>query len=103
LTTLIGPAAVALGFGGLFGLAGALAFLDQSVIRVPLLVLVTFAASANLYTLWHARKLRKESRVPEHLKTMTALERRRTVVVLVASIVTLTLVVFELIAHALMH
>src|SRR6185503_19290072 len=41
IATLIGPLAVALGVGGLFGLAGALAFLDQSIVRVPILALAT--------------------------------------------------------------
>ena len=58
VSTLIGPLAVAVGASGLFGLAGALVFLDQSVIRLPILVLASLAAVANLYTLWHARKLR---------------------------------------------
>ena len=101
--TLIGPLAVALGVGGLFGLAGALSFLDQSVIRLPVLLLATFAALANLYTLWRARELRRESKVPEHLKTMTTLEKRRTTLVLAASLLTLGIVVFEIIAHALTH
>jgi len=103
VATLIGPAAVALGAGGLFGLAGALTFVDQSIIRVPILLLASLAALANLYTLHHARKLRLESKVPEHLKTMTTLEKRRTIVVLTAAITTLAIVVFEVIAHALRH
>ena len=103
VATLIGPLAVALGAGGLFGLAGALTFLDQSMVRVPVLILATLAALANLYTLRQARKLRLESQVPAHLKTMTTLEKRRTTFVLAASVVTLGVVVFELIAHALIH
>ena len=103
VATLIGPLAVALGVGGLFGLAGALTILDQSVKRIPILVLATLAAQANLYTLWQARKLRMESKVPDHLKMMTTLEKRRTVMVLAASVATLGIVVFETIAHALTH
>jgi adenylate cyclase len=101
--TLIGPLAVALGAGGLFGLAGILTFLDQSAVRVPILILATLAALANLYTLRRAQVLRAEAKVPAHLKTMTTLERRRTTFVLGASIVTLGIVVFEVIAHALLH
>lgn len=103
ISTLIGPLAVALGAGGLFGLSGALIFLDQSVIRLPILALVTLAALANLYTLSHARKLRLESKVGTHLQAMTTLEKRRTVFVLIASLVTLGIVIFEIIAHAIMH
>ena len=103
VATLIGPLAVALGAGGLFGLAGALTFLDQSIVRVPVLVIATLAALANLYTVRQARKLRTASKVPEHLKTMTTLEKRRTLFVLIVSIATLVVVVFEVIAHALIH
>lgn len=35
IATLIGPLAVVFGVGGLFGLAGALAFLDQSIFECP--------------------------------------------------------------------
>ncbi len=103
ITTLIGPLAVALGAGGLFGLAAALTFRDQSMIRVPILLLAMLAAAANLYTLRQARKLRTESKVPEHLKTMTTLEKRRTTFVLTASLLTIGIVLFEMVAHALMH
>ena len=103
VATLIGPLAVALGFGGLFGLAGALAFLDQNIIRVPILLVATLAALANLYTLWRARKLRLESKVPEHLQVMTSLEKRRTTLVLTASVLTLAIVLFEVIAHIILH
>jgi adenylate cyclase len=103
VVTLIGPLAVALGAGSVFGLAGLLTFLDQSVLRVPVLMLTTVAALANLYTLWHARQLRREAKVPEPLKTMTTLEKQRTTFVLVASIFTLGIVAFEVVAHRLLH
>ncbi|HEY7219070.1 MAG TPA: adenylate/guanylate cyclase domain-containing protein [Candidatus Binatia bacterium] len=103
VVTLIGPLAVAVGAGGLFGLAGALTFLDQSALRLPILALVTLAACANLYTLWHARRLRIEAKVPAHIKVMTTLEKRRTMFVLGASLATLGIVGFEIVAHALRH
>ncbi len=103
VATLIGPLAVALGASSLFGLVGILTFLDQSVVRVPILILTTLAALANLYTLRRAQKLRNESKIPAHLKTMTTLEKRRTTFVLGASIVTLGIVASEVIAHALLH
>jgi hypothetical protein len=80
-----------------------LTFLDQSVFRVPILVLVSLASLANLYTLWHARKLRMDAKIPAHVRTMTTLEKRRTTFVLIASLIALGAVVFELIAHAAMH
>jgi hypothetical protein len=70
---------------------------------VPVLVLTTLAALANLYTVWHARKLRAEARVDEHLKTMTTLEKRRTLFVFSASFATLGIVAFEIVAHVLLH
>jgi adenylate cyclase len=103
VSTLIGPLAVAFGAGGVFGLTAALAYLDQSLIRVPILVLSTLAATANLYTLWHARTLRAQAKVGDHLKMMTRLEKRRTVFVFTASLVTLAIVAFEIVAHRLLH
>jgi class 3 adenylate cyclase len=103
VSTLIGPLAVAFGASGLFGLTAALVFLDQSVIRIPILILTTLASIANLYTLWHARKLRMEARVGAHLAAMTTLEKRRTLFVLAASLTTLGIVAFELVAHILLH
>jgi hypothetical protein len=100
---LIGPLAVAFGASGLFGLAGALTFLDQSVARVPILVLASLAALANLYTLWHARKLRSQEKVGPHLVVMTTLEKRQSLFVFAASLATLGIVVFEVIAHAMLH
>ena len=94
---------MALGVGGLFGLAGALRFLDKSIIRIPVMALASLAAVANLYTVWQARRMRIESRVPEHLKSMTALEKRRTTIVLGAATATLAIVVFEIVAHILTH
>lgn len=99
VATLIGPLAVALGVGTLFGLGGALTFLDQSAVRVPVLILATLAALANFYTLWRARQLR----AAERLGAMTRLEKRRTAVVAGTAIATLAVVVFELIAHIIRH
>jgi hypothetical protein len=67
------------------------------------LILTTLAATANLYTLWQARQLRLTAKVPAHLIAMTALEKRRTSIVLGASLITLGIVGFEIIAHAVMH
>ena len=101
--TLIGPLAVAVGATSLFGLAGILTFLDQSVLRIPLLILVTLGACANIYTVWHARKLRANAKVPEQLTTATTLEKQRTAFVLAASAITFGLVIFEVVAHNRLH
>jgi len=99
VATLIGPLAVALGVGALFGLGGALSFLDQSALRVPVLILATLGALANLYTVYHARRLRAAERLDEP----TRLEKRRTAVVLVTAALTLAIVAFELVAHVILH
>jgi adenylate cyclase len=103
VVTLIGPLAVAVGAGGVFGLIGVLTFLDRSALRVPILILTTLVSLANLYTLWHAHKLRSEAKVPTLIKNMTGLEKRRTMFVLTASVVTLGIVAFEVVAHILLH
>ena len=103
ISTLIGPLAVAFGASGLFGLTAALVFLDQSIIRIPILVLTTLAASANLYTLWHARKLRTGAEVAPRLVMVTTLEKRRILFVLVTSLATLGIVAFEVVAHIILH
>jgi len=103
ISTLIGPLAVALGASGLFGLTAMLVYLDQSFVRIPVLVLATVAAFANLYTVWRARKLRAEAKVGDHLKMMTTLEKRRTRFVFTASLATLGIVTFEVVAHILLH
>lgn len=103
VTTLIGPLAVALGIGTLFGLSSVLAFLDKEPVRIPVLVLATLAALANLYTVWHARKIRLQAEGAEKLGGMTALERRRTYIVLGSAIVTLAVVLFEIVAHRIQH
>lgn len=103
VVTLISPLAVAVGAGSLFGLGATLVFLDQSAIRLPILTLVVLAALANIYTVYHARKLRLEEKIPVHLKTPTTLEKKRTFYVLGASVLTLGIVVFEVIAHIMLH
>lgn len=97
--TLIGPLAVALGAGALFGLGGALSFFDQDALRIPVMTLATLAALANLYTVYHARRIRRT----ERLGAMTRLEQRRTTVVLATAAGTLAIVVFEAIRHAVLH
>jgi adenylate cyclase len=98
---LVGPLAVALGLGSLFGAlaTSTLSVLDTAPIRIPFLTLATLGALANLYTLWHARSVRAQARAEERDLPMTRLERRRTIVVGVSAAVTLLAVAFELYAH----
>lgn len=99
VATLIGPLAVALGFGAMFGAGAVLHFLDQNTIRIPILILAALGALANLYALWRAREIR----AAERLGAMTRLEKRRTAVVLATGLATLAIVAFELIEHVIRH
>ncbi len=101
VASLVGPLAVALGVATLFGLGGALTFLDQSAIRIPVLILATLGALANLYVLWRARQIRAAA--AEQMAGMTRLEKRRTAVVLGAAVLALVMVGFEIIAHIILH
>lgn len=103
VVSLLGPIAVSLGGASLLGAVGAIRWLDQSAWRLPLLILVTVGAVANAYTLSHAHLLRKQNKVPEHLRTMTTLERQRSWFVAASSAIALGLVAFELIAHSFRH
>jgi adenylate cyclase len=101
VTTLVSPLAVAVGVGTLFGLSGVLTYLDQSPLRIPVLVVAALGALANLYTLWHARQIRREAQ--GEAIGMTRLEKRQTAIVLGTAVVTLFMVVFEVIAHRILH
>lgn len=103
--TLVGPLAVLLGLGSLFGVLGTtvLAALDTDPLRLVLLSIATLGVAANLYTLWHARRLRQQAAAGNRFVGLTALERRRSALVLTAALLTLGLVGYELIAHAVLH
>ncbi|HEV8342255.1 MAG TPA: adenylate/guanylate cyclase domain-containing protein [Candidatus Binatia bacterium] len=103
VTTLIGPLAVALGVGTLFGLSGVLAFLDKGPIRIPVLILATLGALANLYTLRRAREIRSRLTGAARWDGMTKLERRRFYVVLSSALITIAVVLFEVVVHRFQH
>jgi adenylate cyclase len=99
--TLIGPLALVLGVGTLLGALGptVLPFLDSAPVRIPLLILATLGAAANLYTVWHARRLRQQAAREHRYIEMTRLERRRTIGVVALAGLSLFFVAFELYAH----
>ena len=103
VTTLISPLAVALGTGTLFGLSGVLAFLDQGWVRIPVLVFATLVAAANFYTLWRAHTIHSQLSPVARLGGRTTLEGRLSYLVLGSAIASLALVLFELIAHQILH
>jgi class 3 adenylate cyclase len=98
---LIGPLAVVLGLGSLFGALSTNVFptLDSAPVRLPILTLASLGALMNLYTVWHARRLRERARANESLLPMTRLERRRTSLVSFSALATLLVVAYELYAH----
>jgi hypothetical protein len=99
--TLIGPLALVLGVGSVLGALGpaVLPLLDSAPVRIPLLILATLGAVANLYTVWHAHRLRHKAARENRFIDMTRLERRRTLGVLVMAGLSLAFVAFELYAH----
>jgi len=101
--TLLSPWAVALGIGGLFGATSALWVFDQDPLRGSLLTLATLGASANLYTVWHAGTLRRQAQRGEQAVLMSTLDRRRTLLVTGASVLTILVVAFEVVAHIIYH
>jgi len=98
---LLGPLSVILGFSTLFGVVGTsiLPFLDSSPVRIPLLTLGLLGALANIYTVWHARKLRRLAAAEGEFIPETRLERRRTIMVLGTAVVSLLAIGYELYAH----
>jgi len=98
---LIGPLTVVLGFGSLFGSLGGSVFplLDSAPVRIPLLTLTTLGAIANLYTVWHAHRLRHAAAERGEFVPMTRMEWRRTVMVALLAAFTLLVVAYELYAH----
>jgi len=82
-----------------------LIYIDESVIRIPVLILAALGAFANLYTLWHARSLRLRAVAEgnQQVGLMTALERRRTDSVLASAIAVLVIVVSEILLHRIRH
>jgi len=100
--TLIGPLAVAVGAGALFGTLASTVFdvLDTAPIRIPALILGTVGALANLYTVWHARQIRMSAPAGSPLSMTTIHERQRARIVIALAVLTLAVVLFEFYAHS---
>jgi adenylate cyclase len=100
--TLIGPLAVAVGAGALFGTLASTVFdvLDTAPIRIPTLILGTVGALANLYTVWHARQIRMSAPAGSPISMTTTHERRRARIVIALAVLTLAVIFFELYAHS---
>ena len=98
---LIGPLAVALGLGSLFGALGSTVFpfLDSAPVRIPLLTLTTVGALVNLYTVYYAQRLRHAAEAHDEYVPLTRHEARRAAIVAFLSVLTLLVVAYELYAH----
>ncbi len=99
IAALIGPLAVALGIGSAFAATSAFWITDSPWIRWPIIGLALVGAGANLYNLRHARHLRRQH---DFVEPMTRLERQRSVTVLIAAALTLSIAVFEVYAHGVL-
>jgi adenylate cyclase len=103
--SLVGPLAILLGIGSVFAAFSTqvLAALDTDPVRIPLLGLASLGAAANVYTVWHGRRLRQAAAAEDRFVPLTRSERRRATVVLSMAALTIFFVLFELVAHAYLH
>ena len=100
----LGNTAVALGLGSLFGAGGAAWLFDDWRIRYPLAIFATLGTLANLYALWHARRVRAGFLAHGRPLTPTAQERLRNFMVIGAAILTAGTIALEWLSHhVIMH
>jgi adenylate cyclase len=102
---LVGPLAVLLGLGSVFAALSTSVFavLDTDPIRIPLMVFAALGAGANLYTVWHGQRLRRQAAAEDRFVSLTRLERRRAFAVVAMACLTILFILFELVAHAYLH
>ena len=95
---LLGPLAVGLGIGTLFGaLTAVFTLFDKPFIQIPLQALAGIGALANLYVIWYGHHTRKTN---EGMQTSLAgYERMKVILIALVSIAALLLIVLELYIH----
>jgi hypothetical protein len=99
---LLGPLTVGAGIGAT-AVVGVASVLDQTAIRVPLLLLATAAALANLAAIVRARRP-KPGFDPTNSALASSLGPGRTARLgIAASTLAISIVVFEVVAHRVMH
>ena len=96
------PLLVGAGIGAT-GVAGAAIALDQTAVRLPLLLLATAAALANLAGIAWSRRSRTGFEIASAGPAGLLGQGRAGQLGIVASFSALSMVVFELLAHAMMH
>jgi hypothetical protein len=73
--------------------------LHSEPVRLPLLALATFGSGLNLFALWNARRLRRKPEAQWRMRPLRFGDKLRNTVVIVASVVTLFMVISELLLH----
>ena len=102
---LVGPLAVLLGLGSVFAAlsTSVLAVLDTDPVRIPLMGFAALGAGANLYTVWHGQRLRRQAAAEDRFVSLTRLESRRAFAVVAMACLTIVFILFELVAHVYLH
>lgn len=95
-------AKIFLGVGALAGAAKA-SRLHADIVRIPVLLASTAAALITLLVLWNAWRARNRSAARWRKKPMTLRETFSLAVTLLASVITLALVLGEAIEHPIFH
>ena len=72
-------------------------------IRIPMMTFAVLGSAVNLYVLWRIRSLRSRPASQWRIQQTTAKQQRSEMIQIVLSILTLTLVVAESLAHHLLH
>jgi hypothetical protein len=92
-------------FVGLGAVAGAVkaSRLHADIIRIPVLLVSAAAAVIMLVVLWNSRRARNRSAARWRKKPMTLREKFSVAITLLASVLTLALVVGEAIEHPIFH
>ncbi len=92
-------------FSGLLSLsaAGASSWIHEDPVRIPLLIFATVGALANLYMVWNGWRLRRSPAAAWRVRPRTPQEKRRTRLVVAASLVTLLLIIGEIYGHHVLH
>ena len=92
-------------FLGLGAVAGAVkaSRLHADIVRIPVLLVSVAAALVTLLVLWNAWRARNRSAARWRKRQMTLREKFSSAVTLLASVITLALVVGEAIVHPIFH
>jgi hypothetical protein len=92
-------------FVGLGAVAGAVkaSRLHSDIVRIPVLLVSAAAALITLLVLWNAWRARNRSAARWRKKPMTLRERLSLAISLLASVLTLALVIGEAIEHPILH